>query len=76
MNLIQELYSLPELTLRKKMAKRKADFKSTTPEESNDLGNGWTDGAKDFKQFWQETDDADFEIVQPKQIEEKLKSKP
>jgi hypothetical protein len=44
---------------------------STTIEDKNDLGNGWTNGFKDFAQAWQPTEDAEFEIIQPKQIENK-----
>lgn len=50
--------------------KKRRKFKSTTPEQSNDMGNGWSKGAKDFKQLWQDAEDIDFEIIEPKQLPE------
>lgn len=41
---------------------------SQPADRRNDIGNGWTNGFKNFAQAWQDTEDADFEIVQQKQL--------
>ncbi len=47
---------------------KKIIITSTIADKRNDLGNGWMDGYKDFKQLWQDTEDAEFEEVKPKQL--------
>lgn len=40
----------------------------TDPDGNVDSSGEWTNGYKDFKQLWQPTEDADFEIIQHKKL--------
>ena len=46
-------------------------FEPTKPDDPNDLGNGWYNGYKNPWDLWNEPEDAEFEIIEPKQIENK-----
>ena len=43
---------------------------STVP-DPNDLGNGWYNGYRNFKDLWVEPKDAEFEVIEPKQLPDK-----
>ena len=44
-------------------------FTFSSPPDKNYLGNGWTNGYKNPWDLWNEPEDAEYEIIQPRLLE-------